>query len=731
MDPFAPLPDSPPPAARRPDAITWSTVLPVPADAPPPPAAHPKLGKPSATWTYRDADGGVLFFVLRFEGKRGDKQFRPLTFASPTTGGSPQWRWESVSGARPLYGLDRLADRPSVPVVVTEGEKAADAAAKLLPNHVAMTSPNGSKSAARADWTPLRGRTVVIWPDADEPGRNYATAVARLVSAAGAISVAVVDPPANAATGWDAADALAEGWTTERASDFIAAAGPFVTEPKKTIAPQAASRTTNGSATDGSGNGGKQPAQRDALIALTEFCELWHDAERLAFASFPVRGHVEHWPIRSRDFKMWLSGRFYEETGRAIGGQALDDGLRILEARAVNEGPEYKARIRVGSNGDHVWLDLCDDRWRAVEISEHGWSIIESPKIKFLRSPAMRALPEPIVGGMIEDLRRFFNVRSDADFMLTVAWIVAAIRDRGPYPILVANGEQGTGKSVFSRMVRSLVDPCAAPIRAAPKDDRDLIVSAVNSHVLAYDNLSSVPAWLSDGLCRMATGGGFATRMLHTDRDEMIFEAQKPTILNGIPSLTDRPDLADRALTVHLVAIPDTERRPEDELWLDFDAQRPAILGAILDAVVSALREMPTIKIAGFPRMADFVKWTTAAAPGLGWEPDDFMAAYSTNRRDVSDLSFEASPVAVAVRDFMLAEHPSAMWIGTPTELLAAITPHAPEAIRKSKMWPLTAQGLGNQFDRIAPLLRMRGFVIDRKHSGTRTIIITPPPLAS
>jgi hypothetical protein len=671
-----------------------------------------------------------LFYVMRFDAK-GEKQFRPLCFARPITGAAPQWRWESPTGKRPLYGLDRLANRPAAPVVVTEGEKAADAVTRLLPTHVAMTSPNGSKSAARADWSPLAHRTVVIWPDADEPGSDYAKAVARLVRAAGAASVTVVAPPANVATGWDAADALAEGWTTERASDLIAAARPFVMEPKKTIATQAPSRTINGSGADGIGNGGKQPAQRDALIALTECCELWHDAERQAFASFPIRSHVEHWPIRSRDFKMWLSGRFYEETGRAIGGQALEDGLRILEARAVNEGPEYEACIRVGSNGGRVWLDLCDNRWRAVEISALGWGIVESPKIKFLRSPAMRALPEPIAGGMIEDLRRFFNVRSEADFMLTVAWIVAALRDHGPYPILVANGEQGTGKSVFSRMVRSLVDPSAAPIRAAPRDDRDLIVSAVNSHVLAYDNLSSVPAWLSDGLCRMATGGGFATRMLHTDRDEMIFEAQRPIILNGIPSLTDRPDLADRALTVHLVAIPDAERRPEDELWSDFDARCPIILGAILDAVVSALREMPTVKVAGFPRMADFTKWITAAAPGLGWDPDDFMAAYSANRRDVADSSFEANPVAVAVRDFMLAEHSGKMWSGTPTELLAAITPHAPEAIRKSRMWPLTAQGLGNQVDRIAPLLRARGFMIGRKHSGTRNIIITPPPLAS
>ncbi len=95
--------------------------------------------------------------------------------------------------------------------------------------------------------------------------------------------------------------------------------------------------------------------------------------------------------------------------------------------------------------------------------------------------------------------------------------------------------------------------------------------------MLAYDNLPSVPSWLSDALCRLATGGGFATRMLHTDKDEMIFEASRPIILNGIPLLTDRADLADRAVTIHLAAIPEELRQPEDEIGTLFESKRPAM----------------------------------------------------------------------------------------------------------------------------------------------------------
>lgn len=451
-----------------------------------------------------------------------------------------------------------------------------------------------------------------------------------------------------------------------------------------------------------------------------------HLGNRVAFATYPVNGHLENWPIRSRDFRVWLSGRFYEETGGAVGGQALEDGIRILEARAVNDGPLREPFIRVGRQAGSLYLDLCHDDWRAVEITSTTWTIVEKPAVKLMRSTAMRRLAIPEQGGLIEELRRFVNA-SDDDFMMAAAWLVAALRHHGPYPILAVNGEQGSGKSVVCRMLRSLVDPSAAPIRAAPKDDRDLVVSAGNSWILAFDNLSAVPVWLSDALCRIATGSGFATRQLHTDSAETIFEAARPVLINGIPSLTDRPDLADRALTIHLKAIPEDERRPEDELMAEFEAARPRIISALCDAVSAALRNVDKIKLERSPRMADFVKWITAAEPGLGWEAGEFAAAYARNRRDVSETTFEADIVAVAIRHFVTKEHPLG-WEGTPTELLSELNNRVQEGVRKARSWPLTAQGLGNRIDRIAPLLRSAGFVVERMRSTVRTIKIIPPP---
>jgi putative DNA primase/helicase len=716
-------------------ASAETIVAPVPATAPAPPDHLPKLGKPSAVWPYYDAAGGLLGYVHRYEASDG-KQFRPLTLWR-STAGALKWNFKSWPEARPLYGLRQLAERPAAPVLVVEGEKAADAAARLLPGFVVVTSPNGSKSARRADWSVLKARDVVIWPDADAAGLQYARDVAEVVTEeiskfaqmtkgrGSAAAIRVIVPLERAADAWDAADAEQEGMTTEQALELVDAA----VSPDELPAADSPERDDGDDDKSAAGSRKRTP-QRDALIGLTELVELWHDAGRNAFASFQVVDHREHWSVRSREFRMWLSGQFYDKTRAAIGGQALEDGIRILEARAVNEGPLYECFTRVGQAERKIYLDLGDSSWRAVEVTPTGWDVVAAPPLKLLRSPSMRSLPVPEHGYLIEELRRFVNVKTDDDFMLVVAFIVAAMRHRGPFPILVINGEAGTGKSMFSRFVRSLVDPSAAAIRAVPRDDRDLVVSAGNSWILAFDNLSSVPAWLADALCRLATGSGFATRALHTDRDEMIFDGARPIILNGIPNLTDRADLADRSATVHLRAIPEHERQPEDELVAAFEEARPRILGALLDAVSSALRNIAGVRLERSPRMADFVKWTTAAEPGLGWEPGAFLAAYNANRHDVSEATFEADSIAVAIWSLLtIGEKYKAGFEGTAAELLEAINSQATEAAKKGKYWPVNAAQLGNRVVRAAPLLRTKGCIIERRHSGVRTITIVPPSL--
>ena len=104
-------------------------------------------------------------------------------------------------------------------------------------------------------------------------------------------------------------------------------------------------------------------------------------------------------------------------------------------------------------------------------------------------------------------------------------------------------------------MLRSLIDPANPIARSAPYSEQDLVIAAKHNHVMAFDNLSTIKPAMADALCRIATGGGFGTRKLHSDSDEVLFTATRPILLNGIPDLANRPDLADRAVIVTLPVI--------------------------------------------------------------------------------------------------------------------------------------------------------------------------------
>ena len=473
-----------------------------------------------------------------------------------------------------------------------------------------------------------------------------------------------------------------------------------------------------------SGDGGRGPTQADILIDLAGAADLFHSADGTALADILINEHRETWPVRTKGFRRWLARQFFEQTGGAPSSEALQSALNVIEAKAHFDGPERPVFIRVGGLDGRLYLDLGDEAWRAVEIDATGWRIIDKPPVRFRRAAGMQPLAVPITGGSVETLRAFLNVQSDQDFVLVVAWALAVLRNKGPYPALVLSGEQGSAKSTFSAILRALLDPNTAPLRALPREDRDLFIAASNGHVLAFDNVSGLPAWISDTLCRLATGGGFAVRQLYTDQDEVLFDAARPVILNGIEDIVTRPDLADRAVFLTLEPIPEERRRPEAELWASFDAERGRILGVLLDAVVEGLKRLPDTRLPKLPRMADFALWASACETAI-WPAGTFWAAYCGNRDEAVEGVIDADPVAAAVRAVMLER---TEWTGTASDLLGALGEAAGERIAKSKTWPDSPRALSGRLRRAATFLRKIGIEVSFEREGrarTRVIRIT------
>jgi hypothetical protein len=352
-----------------------------------------------------------------------------------------------------------------------------------------------------------------------------------------------------------------------------------------------------------------------------------------------------------------------------------------------------------------IYVDLGDPTGKAIAIDLSGWSIVDRPRVAFRRPDGFQALPVPSRAGSIELLRPYVNL-SERDFRLLIVWLPAALRPVGPYPILAIFGEQGSAKSTLARIVRRLIDPHSAPLLVEPKSTRDLMITALNGWILAYDNISAIPRWLADGLCVISTGGAYAGRTEYSSLGCTTFQTQRPIILNGIDDFTRRGDLCDRSVMLHLPPIPPANRRREDELWKALDDDRPGILGGLLDAIVGVLRELPNVRLAELPRMADFAAASEAIGRGLGWAQGSILADCEASRLEAAAVQIEDSLLAT-----VLIENAASLasWAGTPADLHARLTKAAGRQSAASARWPKSPERFASELRRIAPQLRMQG----------------------
>ena len=462
----------------------------------------------------------------------------------------------------------------------------------------------------------------------------------------------------------------------------------------------------------------------DKVVACASDAEFFSDNNKRTYANYMVKGVKHTAPLGSRAFQLWLTQKFFSENGLAPRPEALRAAINTLEAKALFGGKKMPAHYILAMEEDAIELDLGNDASNIIEINKIEWLPTKRMQSNFLRPDGMHDLPIPIEGGTIDALRPFLNISSEEDFVLVVAWQLAALRPTGPYPVLALTGEQGSAKSTTAKVLRSLVDPFHGNSRSLPENDRDLFIAANSSHVMSFDNISFLPKSMSDALCRLATGGGFATRKLYSDDEEQIFNSVKPIILNGIGNYITRPDLADRSISVTLKTIKSSNRRSEQRFWEDFEKARPKILGALLTAVSHGLRNVDKINPNALPRMADFSKWAMACETAF-WEQGTFERAYALNAKNQLDDLIDADPTAILILGFMDSR---THWTGTSSDLLAEINSYDQTANKAQMTLPISPDALGKHIERIKPILREKGINISKAKTSdrnrTRLIII-------
>lgn len=466
----------------------------------------------------------------------------------------------------------------------------------------------------------------------------------------------------------------------------------------------AANTGSSGRSSAASREGRPSAADRALAVALEHFDLGWNATDG-AYA-IPKRGPRIVRMLRgsSQSLRAELGNLFAKREGRTPSAGALADALNVLDGRA-RETPARPLGLRIAQHthpkrGTQLVLDLGDSEGHAVVIDSRGWTVTTEPPVLFRRTALTYALPMPERGGKLEELRELLNV-TDESWLLVRGMLVAAYLPDVPHPIALLAGEHGTGKTTAARLLVQLLDPSPAPLRSSPHKEDDWGTAANGSYVVGIDNVSTIPAWLSDAWCRAVTGDGYVRRQLYTDSDLTVIALRRQIVLTGIDPSGLRGDLADRLLRVELQVIPPAQRLTDRVLAERWAAAHPRILGALLDLIVRTLEVLPAAReaLVERPRMADFAEVLAAVdmvtkANALG----AFLGLGEQLARSV----VEGDPFGAAL--FELLERQGYGFAGSARQLLEAVEEHAHRPLPPT--WPGTPEAVGHALKRLTPALR-------------------------
>lgn len=411
--------------------------------------------------------------------------------------------------------------------------------------------------------------------------------------------------------------------------------------------------------------------------------------------------------LAGSEMKSTLASLYFDEHASVAGSAALEDALAVLRGQAMKTEPRELA-IRYGRDGDKIVVDLGRVDGKAVEIDAAGWRVVNRSPILFERTELVGELPIPVEGGTVEELRPLLNM-GDADFDVLVGWIVAAMIPDLPHPILFLCGGQGTGKTSAARMIVDTFDKSPAPTRTQPKDPEGYALSVAGSWATVLDNVSKIPEWQSDAMCKTVTGDAFTKRKLYSDRELSVVSFRRVLAITTIDAGAIRGDLADRLVLVDLETI--DKRRTERDIRDRFDEIRPRLLGSFCGLVSATLAALPGVTLDELPRMADFAKVLAAvdAVRGTG-----SLGTYLAQSERLADEVIDGDPVGSAVAEWLEAtagtEHTLNM-----KELRRALVAHDGECADRL---PRSHRGLGGVLRRIAPALRLHGLTIVEPRPG-------------
>lgn len=441
--------------------------------------------------------------------------------------------------------------------------------------------------------------------------------------------------------------------------------------------------------------------------------QIFLDEYKTVHAAVKINDRLEVIPLADERFKNWLRKLVRKEHKVIISGSIIEDVVDALTADALFDGQTKLLGLRFAkdTNDELKWYyDLTNDQWEFIEITPEGWKVVKN-KVVFRRFSHQVPQVYPESDYPVDIFDRFMNllnVKKEDRLLLKCYTIVTFIPDLIK-AVLMVHGEQGTAKSMLQELLIMLIDPTLTRTLTFPRDKTEL-TRELSHHALAYyDNLSRIPDWISDQLCKAVTGGGFTKRKLYTNDEDVVYILMRAIGFNGINLAATKADLLSRGLIIQTDTIPKGNQRRMKAIWTEFDRIKPQLLGYIHDILVMVLKwkkDNPGIElIKEYPRLADWAEYCEIIAHCMGEKEGAFMAAYNSNIDLQTQEVIEGSDVAIALQIFMDL---MGKWEGSATQLLEKLhgiaTSNSIDI--KNRYWPKTANRLSRSLKILQRTLR-------------------------
>jgi hypothetical protein len=469
-------------------------------------------------------------------------------------------------------------------------------------------------------------------------------------------------------------------------------------------------------------------AVKVAIEIVKEKAKFFHSPspDSKEYAEIPSKtGVFTTYPLYGREFKSWIVGEYYRETGEGLTSESINTVLATIHAIAAHDSPEMPvSQQRIAAFGGQYYLYLADESQTVIEYSASGWHVCENSPVKFVFDKYKAPLPIPRREGKIDKLWDLTRISDKADRLIVTITLVKGLVPGGTDPILAISGYADSGKTTSANYLRSSIDPFTKGkvLSKLPESSDHIAIHAQKRRILAVDNISDVSADQSDFLCTMSTGGGISKRELFSDQDEIILDVQNLIILTSIGNVVTKPDLLERSIVIELARITSEDRASESDLANGFDRYHGDILGGLLNITVAALQHRDTTKCPKYTRMGQFAHLGEGVQAYLKYALGSVERRMAAGADIANEIAIESSPVASTLRNWILAHEGT--WQGSASDLLNILKSHAKKSELAGTL-PKTANSLSGELKKVESALFQSGIalVTNRTKSG-RTISI-------